>query len=249
MSTPLVSLRHEFGRERALPNALTAANLACGVGALAAVGVGAPASVPFAFVAAALVFDLLDGRAARALHSANGFGAQLDSLADLVSFGVAPAALAWTTLFTAPGTGLVAAATAVTWVLAAAFRLARFNVAAAAGESSPVIDGVARIGGLPVTLPAAIGVGVAAGAPTLPPLVAILGACALAALMVSRLPYRSFKDRGLTAVAVAAVAAVAVGIALTGDVVRGLGAACALGGTLYAASAPLAVIVRGGRAR
>src|SRR5437867_12735312 len=55
-----------------------------------------------AFVALALVFDVMDGRVARWRHSASPLGRELDSLADVVSFGVAPAGLA----FAAGMTGL-----------------------------------------------------------------------------------------------------------------------------------------------
>ena len=48
-------------------------------------------ALPALLVGLALVFDLFDGRAARALGTDAAFGAQLDSLSDLVSFGVAPA--------------------------------------------------------------------------------------------------------------------------------------------------------------
>jgi len=75
------------------------------------------------------VFDLMDGRVARMTNRFSEFGVQLDSLADLVSFGVAPAMLAYS--WKLHELGAVGALIAFWYVLCAAFRLARFNVNAA----------------------------------------------------------------------------------------------------------------------
>ncbi len=75
------------------------------------------------------VFDLMDGRVARMTNRFTEFGVQLDSLADLVSFGVAPAMLAYSWKLHELGTA--GALIAFWYVLCAAFRLARFNVNAA----------------------------------------------------------------------------------------------------------------------
>jgi CDP-diacylglycerol--serine O-phosphatidyltransferase len=78
---------------RGAPNALTLANLTCGLFSLimAINGLHRSSSL-FIFLAAA--FDFFDGRVARMLNVSSPIGAQLDSLADVVSFGVAPAILA-----------------------------------------------------------------------------------------------------------------------------------------------------------
>jgi CDP-diacylglycerol--serine O-phosphatidyltransferase len=81
-----------------------------------------------AFVAAALVFDVLDGRVARWRHRASPLGRELDSLADVISFGVAPASLA----FAAGMTGLWDALCLVYFVACGISRLARYNVTAEA---------------------------------------------------------------------------------------------------------------------
>lgn len=87
-----------------IPNMITLANLACGVIAtmLAIKGVIHWAAI-FIFLAA--FFDLMDGLAARALNAKSALGAQLDSLCDLVSFGVAPAMIMYSILVVllAPG--------------------------------------------------------------------------------------------------------------------------------------------------
>jgi len=90
-----------------------------GVGKLYAAG---------AFVAAALVFDVMDGRVARWRHRASTLGRELDSLADVISFGVAPAGLA----FAAGMTGLWDALCLIYFVACGISRLARYNVTAEA---------------------------------------------------------------------------------------------------------------------
>lgn len=73
----------------------------------------------------AAVFDGIDGRVARMLHSTSKFGAELDSLSDVVSFGVAPAVLLYMwSMSTAGGIGW---AVCVIFALCMALRLARFN--------------------------------------------------------------------------------------------------------------------------
>jgi CDP-diacylglycerol--serine O-phosphatidyltransferase len=74
---------------RHLPNLLTLGNLVCGcLGIVAAFQF--PLYAPAYFVWAACVFDFFDGFAARALKTSSPIGKELDSLADMVSFGVLP---------------------------------------------------------------------------------------------------------------------------------------------------------------
>ena len=82
----------------------------------------------------AMVFDMLDGRAARWLGADSRFGVQLDSLADLVSFGVAPTVIIYTWSLSAMGeAGWIAA---VIFCACSAIRLARFNIQAARDEGA-----------------------------------------------------------------------------------------------------------------
>ena len=82
----------------------------------------------------AMIFDMLDGRAARILGADSRFGAQLDSLADLVSFGVAPSIIMYSwTLQSMENLGWLAA---LIFCAASAVRLARFNVQAARDEGA-----------------------------------------------------------------------------------------------------------------
>src|SRR5256714_3046550 len=92
----------------------------------------------------AMLFDMLDGRAARWLGADSRFGVQLDSLADLVSFGVAPAVLAYTSSLSQMDTaGWIAA---LIFCACSALRLARFNIQAArdegASQSHPYFTGL-----------------------------------------------------------------------------------------------------------
>jgi CDP-diacylglycerol--serine O-phosphatidyltransferase len=79
-----------------------------------------------ALVPAAFVFDVLDGRIARARHTHSALGRELDSLADVISFGVAPAALA----FGAGLDHLLDCLVLVYFVACGVSRLARYNVTA-----------------------------------------------------------------------------------------------------------------------
>ena len=77
-----------------LPDLLTTANLACGVASILLASQG-QLTWACGLVFAAAVFDVLDGVAARAMGGGTPLGAQLDSLADMVSFGVAPGFILW----------------------------------------------------------------------------------------------------------------------------------------------------------
>ncbi|MGB1274634.1 MAG: CDP-alcohol phosphatidyltransferase family protein, partial [Nannocystaceae bacterium] len=87
------------------------------------------------FILWATFFDRVDGLVARTLKATSAFGVQMDSFADFLNFGVAPACLMYCALSSTEAlpfmTGVghtVIIATSVLWVLCATFRLARFNV-------------------------------------------------------------------------------------------------------------------------
>ena len=115
-----------------LADFFTLANAACGVVGVffSMLFVENPSTGHFLASAAmaplAFVFDVLDGRVARARHSFSAFGRELDSLADVISFGVAPAALA----FVAGMRGGWDAGALVYFVCCGVSRLARYNVTA-----------------------------------------------------------------------------------------------------------------------
>jgi CDP-diacylglycerol--serine O-phosphatidyltransferase len=74
-----------------VPNCITLVNLLCGIGSIISSLVYNDLQMAFAFVIASAVADFCDGFAARLLKQYSALGVQLDSLADMVSFGVAPA--------------------------------------------------------------------------------------------------------------------------------------------------------------
>lgn len=119
-------------REFHLADFFTLGNAACGVGAVFLALAYMASEQPFDFLAAAalapaaLVFDVLDGRVARARHQHSPLGRELDSLADVISFGVAPAALG----FAAGLQGGWDVAALVYFVCCGVSRLARYNVTA-----------------------------------------------------------------------------------------------------------------------
>ena len=112
-------------------NAFTAASMFCGLYSVMWSAGAAPDDSHAFFMAAMLIvfagiFDGLDGRVARLTHTESEFGVQLDSLVDVVSFGVAPGVLLYKWGLEAYGEwGFVVA---FTFVLCGTFRLARFNM-------------------------------------------------------------------------------------------------------------------------
>ena len=116
-----------------VPSTLTLLALCSGVTAIR-FGLNDEWTVAVTFVICAMILDMLDGRAARLLGADSRFGAQLDSLADLVSFGVAPGVIMYMWSLKAMGNaGWIAA---LIFCAASAVRLARFNVQAARDEGA-----------------------------------------------------------------------------------------------------------------
>ena len=175
-----------------LPNLVTTGNLFFGFFAIIQSIHGAYLNAAYAIVAAA-VFDFMDGRLARLTRSTSKFGAEYDSLCDLVSFGVAPAIMLYTWALQPFGRlGLLAC---FLFATCGALRLARFNVQANVVEK-------AYFQGLPIPMAAGI---VASSVLAFQDLA--LGASGnlwllimtylLAFVMVSTFRYRSFKDLDL----------------------------------------------------
>ena len=176
-----------------LPQLLTTANLAAGFYAIIKASGGDVLTASYAIFVAA-VFDLLDGRAARMTGNVSRFGAEYDSIADTVSFGVAPAVIA----FHAGGISSLGWAG---WVMTFAYtacaslRLARFNVSS--GRYQGRFDGLPTPAGAGMIVSAVwfknflVGPDVGLG---LPPILPALGVMSLGLLMVSPIPYHSFKN-------------------------------------------------------
>ena len=187
-----------------LPSMFTVANLLCGYYAVVATLVGGHEQFDRAAKAIgfAILFDSLDGRVARMTGTTSEFGVQFDSMADVVSFGVAPAlmAFAWG-VRSLPGQDTVAVEqiSELGWIccllflICCAWRLARFNVQGMAPGGSKFFVGMPT--------PAAAGVIAAFVHGFKTPLhdarwalAWLLLTAALGALMTSTIRYYSFKD-------------------------------------------------------
>lgn len=116
----------EFVRPKHIvPNAVTLANIALGFLSIIAAAEGRFEHAVYLMFAAAIC-DMMDGRLARLLNASSKFGMELDSLSDVVSFGIAPAVLVY--LAVLRDLSWMGAMIAVAYLLCGALRLARFNI-------------------------------------------------------------------------------------------------------------------------
>ncbi len=185
-----------------LPNLVTLSSIFCGFSAMRVVATDNPSVDDFYRAAIllmfAMLFDLLDGRIARMTRTQSAFGLQLDSLADIISFGAAPSLLMYKwMLFRLPGGAFIA----FMFTACGAIRLARFNVLSSGASGTPIKPGKYTVG-LPI--PPASGVmislllanhavGGALGHERYTVAVAAV-TIVLSLLMVSTVQFRSFKD-------------------------------------------------------
>jgi CDP-diacylglycerol--serine O-phosphatidyltransferase len=113
-----------------LPSLFTLGNMFCGYACIVyAIGQQFETAAPF--IGFAIVLDMLDGRIARMTGTASAFGVELDSLADVISFGIAPAILSFS--WGLQPLGRLGWATGFLFLTAAAMRLARFNIQSSSG--------------------------------------------------------------------------------------------------------------------
>jgi CDP-diacylglycerol--serine O-phosphatidyltransferase len=183
-----------------LPNLFTLSSIFCGFYAILLCGHGASNDDHYRgalLIIFAMFFDTIDGRVARLTKTQSAFGMQLDSLADMISFGLAPALLVYT--WALSPLGGVAVAACFAFVAAGAIRLGRFNVLSMRDDGSPKKPDK-YILGLPI--PGAAGIlvslvaanhAVAGGLPSSPVLILCV-VIALSFFMVSTIRFRSFKD-------------------------------------------------------
>ena len=198
-----------------LPSLFTTANLAAGYYAILQAmhaTVGEPWHFDFAAKAIgfAVLFDGLDGRIARMTNTSSDFGRELDSLADVITFGVAPALLAYMWGFHLlpqlmnpelhTKLGQFGAVASFLFLVAGASRLARFNIQMNPQPSNPGRPDKKYFVGMPI--PAGAGVIAAVvhftrGVPLVNPIMAIVALAlvlTVAYLMVSTWCFYSFKD-------------------------------------------------------
>ncbi len=229
----------------AAPNLLTFSNMASGLTAML-LATDAHFLAAGIFILLANLFDALDGRAARALKVNNPLGTDMDSLADVVSFGAAPAILIFKAALL-PTFGWWGFPVAAAFAAAGLYRLARFNVGAHAEKSGAVpaksndsFTGLPIPGGAGVIVALTMALAAIPAAAVAP--VAVIATLLTAAAMVSRLPYPAFKTGGAKAlIAPALVASTAV----TALAALGLPAfipAAVFG--LYLASGPLIALTK-----
>jgi CDP-diacylglycerol--serine O-phosphatidyltransferase len=190
----VVSLRQLPTKEKlrvTAPSMFTAANMACGFSA-----------VPLAFnhhshwaaalMILAIVMDICDGAVARLVGATSPFGVQLDSLADLISFGLAPAVLVYTWVL--PEWPVIAWFAAYLWLACAAFRLARFNFTIDPTADKRYFVGMPSPGAAAVVIATVVALDTpemkVGPAILLPACVSVVPAL----LMVSTVRFRSFRD-------------------------------------------------------
>jgi CDP-diacylglycerol--serine O-phosphatidyltransferase len=198
-----------------LPSLFTTANIAAGYYAILQV-IHATAAEPWHLdnaakaIGFAVLFDGLDGRIARMTKTSSDFGRELDSLADVITFGVAPALLAWMwgfrlmLQFASPAlhTRLLqlGATASFLFLMAGASRLARFNITVNPQPSNPGRPGKKYFVGMPIPAGAGVIAAVvhfARGEPIAAWWIAIiwlLMVVMVAYLMVSTWRFYSFKD-------------------------------------------------------
>lgn len=198
-----------------LPSLFTTANIAAGFYAIISTTHGSfadPAHLDYAAKAIgfAVLFDGLDGRIARMTHTESEFGKELDSLADVITFGVAPALLAWMWGFHLLPTDIppdirrwvieLGSIACFAFLLMGASRLARFNITSNPQPSNPGRPGKKYFVGMPI--PAGAGVIAAvvhfsAGVPITSWMTSaswLMMVIVVAYLMVSTWRFYSFKD-------------------------------------------------------
>ncbi len=173
-----------------LPNLLTSGALFCGFYAIIA-GMQGDFYAGAVAILVAMLFDGLDGRVARMTRTSSAFGAQYDSLSDMVSFGLAPALLTFN--WALKDLGKVGWVAAFIYAACAALRLARFN-AHLESDDTTHFTGLASPAAA-ATAAGLVWMGQTHGwtGPALDWVHALL-LTALGFLMISRFPYSSFKS-------------------------------------------------------
>ncbi|MFD2444255.1 CDP-diacylglycerol--serine O-phosphatidyltransferase [Bacillus sp. CGMCC 1.16607] len=169
---------------KSIPNMLTLGNLYCGF-----LSIGFAANGQFKnaaiLVLIGMMLDSMDGRAARMLKVDSTLGKELDSLADVVTFGVAPSFLVYYTYFYQ--FGLLGLAVAGLFPLFGAYRLARFNISTDKSSLNYFI-------GVPITAAGGILALLTLFGDKIPNIITTVVFTGLCFLMVSRIRIPSFKE-------------------------------------------------------
>jgi CDP-diacylglycerol---serine O-phosphatidyltransferase len=181
LSIPLLPGERTLARriKFALVNACTVSSIMLGVTAILLVVNHTDVRIAAACLIACVAFDGLDGALARKLGVASPFGAQMDSLADMCSFGLAAPVVVYAWMAGSAPSALIIPACALVAVCAA-IRLARFNVSPKDGRF---------FCGVPTTMSAAVFAGATLIAPSMPAGVRVAGVVLFGLAMVSSFPY------------------------------------------------------------
>ncbi len=176
-----------------LPSLLTLGNLFCGYACIVyAMRGDYETAAPY--IGFAIVLDMLDGRIARMTGTASAFGLEFDSLADVISFGMAPAILSFA--WGLSSLGRLGWAAGFLFVSAAAMRLARFNIQSASGGDKRYFVGMPSpaAAAVPAATVFAYPYGLSDYRAALPVLAMVI---VPAVLMISTIRFRSFKNLDL----------------------------------------------------
>lgn len=167
-----------------IPNIFTLGNLYCG---FLSIGFAASGQYKNAaiLILIGMMLDSMDGRVARMLKVDGMFGKQLDSLADIVTFGVAPSFLVYYTYYYQ--FGLIGFAVAGLFPLFGAYRLARFNI-------SPPVASKNYFVGVPITAAGGIMALLTLFGDLIPNIITTVIFTSMCFLMVSRIKIPSFKE-------------------------------------------------------
>lgn len=191
MRTASVEIARDSRRRAlaALPSLFTLLNMLCGFACIL-VSISGNYSLGAVLVGCAVVLDITDGAVARLVGSVTPFGLQFDSLADLVSFGMAPAVLAfsWAMSDINP-LGWLAC---FVWLAAAAIRLARFNVLIDPRSDKTFFSGLPSPGAAGVVIASVFAF--SAPLPSDGRMWALLVLLVPAVLMVTSIKFRSFRS-------------------------------------------------------
>jgi CDP-diacylglycerol--serine O-phosphatidyltransferase len=172
-----------------MPTLFTVGNLFCGYSSVVQASLG-DLELAALLILAAGILDGIDGRIARLTKTTSAFGMEFDSLADIVSFGIAPAFLAYH--WALHPCGRIGWSLAFLYVVCAAMRLARYNIHAGADDKRHFV-------GLPSPMAGCVLACLVFASPEPPQsgslavALAVLVLC-VAVLMISRLRYRSFRE-------------------------------------------------------
>jgi CDP-diacylglycerol--serine O-phosphatidyltransferase len=174
---------------KTIPNLFTIGNLFLGIIAMLFAFRGEPIYLSYAaiMVIIGMVLDGLDGRLARMLNAQSEFGKELDSLSDIVTFGVAPALIMYVVLL--DGMGWAGILVTGLFPICGALRLARFN-SATGGNTGYFV-------GLPITAAGGVLATLALYHNAFPPVYLMLSMLGLSYLMVSNIKYPNFKKVGI----------------------------------------------------